>query len=287
MIENLKGLYETVNYKSNTHLRLYNNDESENYPEHWHTPIEIIMPVRSTYTAYLGKERIDLDTNDILLICPGIIHSLESPESGMRIIFQAEIDLLREIKEVESMLGLIAPAILITPETAPEIHEETKRLLLEINEEYQSSRPLSSTSIYAKILSMFVIIGRNYTDNVKRFDAGNQKQKEYTEKFIDICNYINEHCTEDLTLDDIAGIAGFSKYHFSRLFKQFTNITFYKYLNQKRISYAVSLLADPSISITEVALRSGFSSLSAFIRMFKIIKQCTPTEFRNMYHTTC
>lgn len=287
MIENLKGLYETVNYKSNTHLRLYNNDESENYPEHWHTPIEIIMPVRSTYTAYLGKERIDLNTNDILLICPGIIHSLESPESGMRIIFQAEIDLLREIKEVESMLGLITPAILITPETAPEIHEETRRLLLEINEEYQSSRPLSSTSIYAKILSMFVIIGRNYTNNVKRFDAGNQKQKEYTDKFIDICNYINEHCTEDLTLDNIAGIAGFSKYHFSRLFKQFTNCTFYKYLNQKRISYAVSLLADPSISITEVALRSGFSSLSAFIRMFKIIKQCTPTEFRNMYHTTC
>lgn len=287
MIENLKGLYETVNYKSNTQLRLYMNDETEDYPEHWHTPIEIIMPVQNTYTACLGKERIDLNTSDILFICPGIIHSLKSPDSGMRIIFQAEIELLREIKEVESLLGLIAPAILITPETAPEIHEEIKQLLWEINAEYQSSKPLSCISVYGKILSMFVIIGRNYTNRVKRLDVGNQKQKEYTEKFMDICNYINAHCTEYLTLDDIAAIAGFSKYHFSRLFKQFTNITFYKYLNQKRISYAVSLLADPSVSITEVALRSGFSSLSAFIRMFKLIKQCTPTEFRNMYHTTC
>ena len=57
----------------------------------------------------------------------------------------------------------------------------------------------------------------------------------------------------------------------------------YKYLNKKRIEYAEKLLVDPELSITEVALQSGFSSLSAFIRMFKLIKDCTPTEFRNLY----
>lgn len=285
MIENLKGIHETVNYKQNTHLRLYNNGEVENYPEHWHTPIEIIMPVRNGYIAKLGKERIDMNENDILFICPGVIHSLESPGDGMRIIFQAEIDLLRNIKEVESMLSLLSPAVLITPATAPEIHESIRTLMLEIDEEYHSNLELSSAAIYTKLLSMFVILGRNYTSHFRKFDVGNPKQKEYSEKFILICNYLNEHCTEDLTLDEVAKLAGFSKYHFSRLFKQFTNVTFYKYLNQKRISHAEMLLADPSISITEVALRSGFSSLSAFIRMFKLTKQCTPTEFRNLYLT--
>lgn len=285
MIENLKGIHETVNYKQNTHLRLYNNGEMENYPEHWHTPIEIIMPVRNGYTAKIGKERIDMNENDILFICPGVIHSLESPGDGMRIIFQAEIDLLRNIKEVESMLSLLAPAVLITPATAPEIHETIRLFMLEIEKEYHSNEQLSSAAIYSNLLSMFVTIGRNYTNHFRKFDAGNSKQKEYSEKFIEICNYLNEHCTENLTLDEVAKLAGFSKYHFSRLFKQFTNVTFYKYLNQKRISHAEMLLADPSISITEVALRSGFSNLSAFIRMFKLIKQCTPTEFRNMYLT--
>lgn len=285
MIENLKGIHETVNYKQNTHLRLYNNGEVENYPEHWHTPIEIIMPVRNGYTAKIGKERIDMNENDILFICPGVIHSLESPGDGMRIIFQAEIDLLRNIKEVESMLSLLAPAVLITPATAPEIHETIRLFMLEIDKEYHSNEQLSSAAIYSKLLSMFVTIGRNYTNHFRKFDTGNSKQKEYSEKFIEICNYLNEHCTENLTLDEVAKLAGFSKYHFSRLFKQFTNVTFYKYLNQKRISHAEMLLADPTISITEVALRSGFSNLSAFIRMFKLIKQCTPTEFRNMYLT--
>lgn len=283
MIENLKGIHETVNYKNNSHIRLYHNGECENYPQHWHTPIELIMPTCNGYTAVLGKERIELNTGDILFICPGVIHALESPEYGTRIIFQAEISMLREIQGIDSFLSLISPAALITPLSTPAIHERMKEIILEIDSEYNSTEPLSGAAVYAHVLSIFVLIERHYTQHIKHFDVGNQKQKEYTEKFLAICNYINEHCTQDLTLDDIAKIAGFSKYHFSRLFKQFSNVTFYKYLNQKRISYAEMLLADPAISITEVALRSGFSSLSAFIRMFKIIKQCTPTEFRNMY----
>ena len=104
------------------------------------------------------------------------------------------------------------------------------------------------------------------------------------EKFMYICEYISEHCTEDLSLDDVANLAGFSKYHFSRLFKQFTNVSFYKYLNQKRIALAEKQLSDINNSITDVAINSGFSSMSSFIRMFKQIKNCTPTEFRNLHH---
>ena len=103
------------------------------------------------------------------------------------------------------------------------------------------------------------------------------------EKFMYICEYISEHCTENITLDDAAQLAGFSKFHFSRLFKCFTNVSYYKYMNQKRIAFAENLLIDPELSVTEVALRSGFDSLSSFIRMFKIIKGVTPTEFKNMY----
>jgi len=191
--------------------------------------------------------------------------------------------MLHAIKEFESILSLISPVITITAANAPKVHDQVRTLLLQIDEEYNSSNSLAETSIYAKLLDLFVLIGRNYTENTDRFDVGNQKQKEYTEKFISICNYINDHCMEDLTLDEIAKMAGFSKYHFTRLFKQFTNTTFYKYLNLKRIANAELLLSDPEISITEVAIRSGFSSLSAFIRMFKMIKQCTPTEFRTMF----
>ena len=91
MIENLSGLHETVNYRQDTQMRLYNNNEAENYPPHWHTPFEIIMPTESTYRVVCGEKEYELNTGDIILICPGIIHELFAPEKGTRIIFDITV----------------------------------------------------------------------------------------------------------------------------------------------------------------------------------------------------
>lgn len=283
MIENLKGMHETVNYKTNTNLRLYDNTQAEDYPMHWHTPIEIIMPVENTYSVITGRHTINMEPDDIIFICPGVIHALKAPASGRRIIFQAEITMFHSMHEFESILSIMAPVSKISKSGTPAIYQKIHSLILQINEEYNSNNILMETVIYEKLLNIFILIGRNYTSNLRLDGTEDQKHKEYTEKFISICNYINEHCTEDLSLNEIARIAGFSKYYFTRLFKQFTTTTFYKYLNQKRIEHAQKMLADPGISVTEVALSSGFPSLSAFIRMFKLINQCTPTEYRNMF----
>lgn len=283
MIENLKGIFETVNFKENTNLRLYDNDEYEDYPAHWHAPLEIIMPTENIYTVNCCDRNFELRENDIIIICPCCIHKLYAPEKGRRIIFQPDLSVLRDIREIETVLSILSPVIVVTPEEFPEIHPQIQSLILEIKDEYLKNSSLAEASIYGKLLSILVLIGRNYTENTKKFDVTNNKQQEYTEKFMYICDYISAHCTENLTLDDIANIAGFSKFHFTRLFKQFTNVSFYKFLNQKRIANAEKLLANPEYTITDVALNSGFSSLSSFIRMFKIIKNCTPTEFRSMY----
>lgn len=145
MIENLKGIHETVNYKTNTNLRLYNNDERENYPQHWHTPIEIIMPTLSSYSIGLGDCHINLEVGDIILICPGVIHSLCAPNYGERIIFQAELSMLHAIKEFESVLSLISPVITITPTNSPAIHGKIQELLKQINVEYNNNNALSET----------------------------------------------------------------------------------------------------------------------------------------------
>lgn len=284
MIENLKGIYETVNYRENTSLKLYDNDECENYPPHWHTQPEIIMPTENIYTIECCDQTHVLREGDIVIFSPCCIHTLYAPPTGKRIIFQPDTSVLRGLKEIETILSLISPFIIITPEDYPNIHQQLQELLFNIEKEYLKNTALSEASIYSDFLSMLVLIGRNHTQDQKRFDVTNNKQQEYTEKFMYICDYISAHCTENLTLDFVADLAGFSKFHFTRLFKQFTNVSFYKYLNQKRIATAEKLLANPKNSVTDVALNSGFTSLSSFIRMFKLTKGCTPTEFRNMYH---
>lgn len=286
MIESLNGIFETINYKQSTSIKLYDNDEYEDYPTHWHTNPEIIMPTENIYTVECYNQIITLREGDIVLICPGCIHTLYAPEKGRRIIFQADINPLRFMKEIETLVTIISPLIVITPEDFPSIYDKVKSLLLEIKNEYlSSSTSFSEVSIYSKTLEIITLIGRS------RAAAGMETtspdaprmQEEYIEKFIEICNYISAHCSDELNLEAVASMSGFSKFYFSRLFKQFTNVSFYKYVNQKRIEKAAEMLTEPNISITNVALSCGFESLSSFIRMFKIVKGCTPTEFRNMY----
>ncbi len=283
MIESLNGLHETVNFKDKEAFRLYDNSECEDYPLHWHTPLEILMPLRSTYSVVIDDGTTMLSEGDVMIIGSGVLHHLLPSQDGERLIFQVDFSLLHSIKELELMLTIISPSIVITESKDPDIHRQVSDIMLGIKNEYFGKAPLSEAAIYSKIIEMLVIIGRKYSTRSDSFDVTRRKQQEYLEKFMDICNFINANCTEDLTLDSVADTAGFSKYHFTRLFKQFTGYSFYKYLNQKRIECAEKLLIDPEISITEVSLRSGFPSLSSFIRMFRLIKGCTPTEFRNLH----
>ena len=284
MIKHLSGIYETPDYQSSdTQIVLYHNNEYENYPPHWHTSFELIMPLENGYRVNCGEETFTLREGDILIICPSMIHELFAPETGERIIFQPGLQKI-SIKEMNLLTSVLSPAFLITPEEYPQIIDRIRQLMLEIEGEYFSGASYAEASVFSKFLEMMVLIGRNHKVFTRQsLGQTDTRQREYVEKFLFLTSYIDEHFAEDLTLEDVASLAGFSKYHFSRLFKMYTDNSFYKFLNQKRIDHAKILLADPNLTVLEVATQSGFASLSAFLRMFKQLNHCTPTEFRNLY----
>ncbi|WP_033151565.1 AraC family transcriptional regulator [Pseudobutyrivibrio ruminis] len=284
MIETLDGIFETVHYKQSTTLKLYDNREYEDYPKHWHPAIEIVMPVENGYTMLFSNSEVYLREKDICIICPGCVHAIKAPETGRRIIFQPNTTYLRFLREFEVLISFMSPYAIITPEEYPSIHEQLVKMLIEIKEEYMAGTSFSELSIYSKILEMFKLIGRNYSSKSnKTNDTSISSKEDYANKFVEICDYIDSHCSEDLKLDEVADMSGFSKFYFERLFKQFTGTSFYKYVNQKRIAKASELLIEPGNSVTDVALNCGFMSISSFIRMFKLQKGCTPTEFKSMY----
>lgn len=286
MIEKLDGIFETVNFKEDTALKLYYNNEVEDYPSHWHISSEIIMPTENIYTVETPDQTVVLREGDIAIICPGCIHALYAPDSGTRIIFQPDLASFRFMREVDGLTTEMSPMVVITPEDYPSIYEEVHQMMLDIKEDYFKGDSFTEVAINAKFLHMLTLIGRHFHQNTTNIiSQDSSKGEEYFEKFIAICDYIKEHCSEELTLEQVADISGFSKFYFSRLFKQFAKVSFYKYVNQQRIAKAEMLLVDPSNSITDVAMACGFSSLSPFIRMFKLVKGCTPTEFRKMYRS--
>jgi YesN/AraC family two-component response regulator len=92
--------------------------------------------------------------------------------------------------------------------------------------------------------------------------------------------YAGEHFTESITLSEIAREAFLSKFHFCRLFHREMGFSFREYLQGLKIRRAKALLADPSLSVTEVAYAAGFNDLSNFDKVFRKIVGVPPSAYR-------
>lgn len=93
-------------------------------------------------------------------------------------------------------------------------------------------------------------------------------------------SYINEHLTENITLEELAGRIALSPFYFTRIFKKETGYTPHEYLIHSRINKSKFLLKTTDYSIKEIAFSSGFGSESRFCISFKQLEGITPTKYR-------
>ena len=93
-------------------------------------------------------------------------------------------------------------------------------------------------------------------------------------------DYINDNIDVEIKLSDLAKLTGISQFHFSRLFKKSVGISPHKYVIQQRVERAKLLLKNPELSVTEIALSSGFNSHSHLSKSFRQFTGLTPSEYR-------
>lgn len=277
----VENIHEFVEYHNNTTVRIWYNEQSTVYESHWHNALEIIMPYQNHYDIMVGDEYFHILPGEIFLIPPGEMHKLIAPESGSRFIFLFDISPLTKLKGFAGIQSLLVTPFHIKKSTYPKIYDDLYQYLMAMTDEYFNKHEYAELSIYSNLLNFFIKLGYNRLDESDMFpNVRLYKQKEYMHKFNELMDYIDAHYMEDLNLESIADMIGFSKFHFSRLFKQYTNFTFCDYICYRRIKAAEELLAEPDLSITEVALQAGFPSISTFNRLFKQQKNCTPSEYR-------
>lgn len=93
-------------------------------------------------------------------------------------------------------------------------------------------------------------------------------------------DYINSHLDQTISLVEIADTVEVSSSHFARAFKQSTGIAPHKYLTERRIERAKSLLTDTNLPLAEIAFRLGFSSQGHFTTVFRQLLGTTPKSYR-------
>ncbi len=283
MIKHLSGDFETVEYDTKKYAMLYDNVQTEEYPVHWHNAVEFIMPLKNEYTVTVNGKDYQVPENDVLIVPPGELHSMPAIP-GRRIIFQCDNSILGEISALEPVMRSLNAPILINQDMDKELHVLAKKTMLDILSLYTSKSELADVKIYMKVIELFMALREYQLEQQKIvMDCDDEKIDEYSEKFGTVLKYIDSNYMYDITLEQLADVAGYSKYHFSRIFKQYNSMSYLQYINARRTKAAELLLLDPSIPITEVAMRSGFKSLTTFNRIFKDIKHCTPTDFKKLY----
>ncbi|WP_334073077.1 AraC family transcriptional regulator [Paenibacillus sp. A14] len=102
----------------------------------------------------------------------------------------------------------------------------------------------------------------------------------YKERMDGVVGYMEKHFAQKITLDRLADISGFSKYHFSRIFSSITGSTPAVYLTRLRLREAVRLLVETDKTVLEISMLCGFESPSGFNSVFKRHFQKTPSEIR-------
>ncbi len=132
-----------------------------------------------------------------------------------------------------------------------------------------------------ELKEVFDII-REFTQNLA--EGNNLGRSDNSELLIKkAVQYMNDNYDKKISLDEIAGYVGISKYYFSVLFKKEKDITFSSYLNSIRIDKAKQLLKNPQATINDVAYEVGFNDPQYFSKTFKKYVGMTVSEFRNKY----
>jgi AraC family transcriptional regulator len=98
-----------------------------------------------------------------------------------------------------------------------------------------------------------------------------------------VVGYIEEHLGEQIVLATLAQLTRLSQHHFCRAFKQSFGVPPHQYHVQRRIEQAKLLLADRSISITDIGFTLGYSQTSSFSVAFRKNTGWTPSEYRREF----
>ena len=273
---------ETDIFPDDSYVRIFLNEQASDYSPHWHNALEIIMPVENYYDVEVEGKTYHLTPDQILFISSGATHALKAPGTGKRYIFLFGIGSLSKLRGFNSMHSLLSGSIRISSGETPEIFPQIHELLSSMAKEYFSGSEFYEFSVYSSLFRALVLISRHCL-NIGGDDEFRRNGKKHFQRFQNALDYIELHYTENLKLEDVAEYCGFSKYYFSRLFKEYTNYNYYDYLVLRRIRSAEILLSDSALTITEAGFQSGFSSIATFNRSFKKVKGCTPGEYRLLY----
>jgi AraC-like DNA-binding protein/quercetin dioxygenase-like cupin family protein len=247
-------------------------------PFHWHSEFELILVTEGEFHAVIGDETHCAVKGDALFVNSGLVHGGTPKDSSYYcVIFDPSMLMGKgnlswngDIKRIADVSDL-APCYFKGGES--DIPELMSVLIKTLKREGKGS-------VLSALGMIFTILGR-VSSLCPELDCYSQRQRLSGEdKLKAVLNYIDEHYSDSITLEELSQVAKMNEGYFCEFFKRHTNRTPMDYLNTYRINMACGMLKMSGATVTETAFSCGFNDLSYFIKTFKKYKGVTPRQYR-------
>lgn len=249
-------------------------------PLHWHEEIQFVVMKKGEARFQINEEKIILQEGEGLFINSGCLHMAEEIDNSGSCYICLNV-LANSILPQELWGSYVQPFIqsgyfpyILLP-SEMKWTETIFKNILEINKLIEEKPFLYEMDATAKSL----VIWKCLVENAFHFSKFQQEHLN-SDRLKQMLNWIHEHYTEKMRLDDIARAGKLSRSECCRYFKKILNKTPFNYVIEYRIQKSLKLLQEDDSNVTEVAYQVGFNSTSYFIEKFKQHMNMTPLAFK-------
>lgn len=250
---------------------------------HFHPELELVYVKGGTGKRHIGKHMSYFNEGDLILMGSYLPHygftdRLTGNSTETVVQFKPEFlgDGFFEIPEMKGIQQLFELA-----KKGLSFHGKTKHEVgLKIEQ-------LSFKDQFGRLMGLLEVLhDLHQTQEFKVLNAEGVAvavDRKDNDRMDDIYNYIRENFKEHISLDEISDQVSMTVPAFCRYFKKISRKTFTKFVNEYRVVHASKLLAESSMSITEVSFESGFNNFSHFNKSFKEFTEKSPSAYRKEF----
>ncbi len=259
------------------------NPQGVSEPKHEHDFIEIVYMLKGECIHVIDGKEHTASHGDMLIINYNQTHSIkgDSPVKYINILIKPEYinESLANSDNAFSLLNLseFEDFAEILDKSKVKIrfsHEEQKKIeeiIMSLVQELKTQSPGHELYIRSQFNILLLTIFRKMSLNLDICFHGVSDE---------LLAYIRAHCTEKLTLSQLANMCSYNSAYFSRIFKEFAGVTFTQYLRNARIEKAKQLIETTDMRITDIAYEVGYISKTKFFSNFREICGVSPLEYK-------
>ncbi len=237
-----------------------------NWPQHFHSEVEIILCTKGSFQAIIAGKTYTVHEGEACIAFPNQVHGyINSTPDGSGYVFLISSEYLGELEGIFSKNEPVYP-VFKKENFANELEWILKKQDCDFKYNTTVLKGLTLV-IMSEILGLIELMERN---SVSSSDAQQ------------ILAYCESHYTDPtISLSTISKKLGISPFHISRIFSNTIKMSFSQHINSLRIRRAEKLLSTTNLSITEISLSAGFSTIRSFNRQFIKEKGITPRQYRD------